>query len=340
MGAVFSIFAGFYFWSPLIFGIKFNEIYGKIHFWSFFIGVNLTFFPMHFLGLAGMPRRYSDYPDVFAGWNLVATYGSLVSLISTIFFFFIVLDMFLAKSAFTLKKTSKNQQYLFYIKQWLVKLYIICIGNEAFIQETILNKQLAILYNIKFKIPDWVLSISFSNNIIIFIILALNACSLNIFNHFDVWYPFWFIYTTPIAKKTIVIWWFINNVLWWIYYCPQLIEQSKNILLTITTTFKSNINNNSHIYQMSKWWILIKISGTNTVKLAGPMIIKTGGTLIGGIGVGLYVIDDVAEIGGFKKPTATAITKVSDMVFQPLAQKYCPSCLDQESPITIRNKKN
>ena len=99
MGAVFSIFAGFYFWSPLIFGIKFNEIYGKIHFWSFFIGVNLTFFPMHFLGLAGMPRRYSDYPDVFAGWNLVATYGSLVSLISTIFFFFIVLDMFLAKSA-------------------------------------------------------------------------------------------------------------------------------------------------------------------------------------------------------------------------------------------------
>jgi heme/copper-type cytochrome/quinol oxidase subunit 1 len=106
MGAVFSIFAGFYFWSPLILGIRYNEIYGKIHFWTFFIGVNLTFFPMHFLGLAGMPRRYSDYPDVFAGWNLIATYGSLISLVSTIFFFYIIFDMFWVNSKYSLKMTN------------------------------------------------------------------------------------------------------------------------------------------------------------------------------------------------------------------------------------------
>merc|ERR1712151_579084 len=87
MGAVFGIFAGFYFWFPKMFGVNYNELLGKIHFWIMFIGVNVTFFPMHFLGLAGMPRRIPDYPDAFAFWNKVSSFGSAMSGIGLIFFF-------------------------------------------------------------------------------------------------------------------------------------------------------------------------------------------------------------------------------------------------------------
>jgi len=90
MGAVFGIFAGFYFWFGKITGLEYSESLGQIHFWIFFCGVNLTFFPMHFLGLAGMPRRVPDYPDAYAGWNLVASFGSYLSAISILLFFFIV----------------------------------------------------------------------------------------------------------------------------------------------------------------------------------------------------------------------------------------------------------
>jgi cytochrome c oxidase subunit 1 len=90
MGAVFAIFAGFYYWVEKITGCKYDELLGQIHFWLMFIGVNLTFFPMHFLGLAGMPRRIPDYPDAYSAYNLIASYGSLVSTVATIFFFYIV----------------------------------------------------------------------------------------------------------------------------------------------------------------------------------------------------------------------------------------------------------
>jgi len=90
MGAVFSIFAGWYYWIGKITGLQYPEVLGQIHFWLFFVGVNLTFFPMHFLGLAGMPRRVPDYPDAFAGWNAVASFGSYVSAASAVFFFYIV----------------------------------------------------------------------------------------------------------------------------------------------------------------------------------------------------------------------------------------------------------
>jgi cytochrome c oxidase subunit 1 len=92
MGAVFALFSGWYFWSPKILGKPYNELLGKIHFWSFFIGVNLTFMPMHFLGLAGMPRRIADYPDAFAGWNMIASFGSVISLTSALLFIYILYD--------------------------------------------------------------------------------------------------------------------------------------------------------------------------------------------------------------------------------------------------------
>ena len=89
MGAVFGIFAGFYHWFRKFFIINYFEILGLIHFWTFFFGVNLTFFPMHFLGLAGMPRRIPEYPDAFAFFNYISTIGSILSIFS--FFIFILL---------------------------------------------------------------------------------------------------------------------------------------------------------------------------------------------------------------------------------------------------------
>merc|ERR1712118_467909 len=90
MGAVFALFAGYYYLIGKITGYQYPETLGQIHFWLFFLGVNLTFFPMHFLGLAGMPRRIPDYPDAYAGWNAIASYGSYISLIGMLFFFYIV----------------------------------------------------------------------------------------------------------------------------------------------------------------------------------------------------------------------------------------------------------
>jgi cytochrome c oxidase subunit 1 len=86
LGAVFGIFCGFYYWFTKMTGREYPEWAGKFHFWTTFIGVNLTFFPQHFLGLQGMPRRYPDYPDAFAGWNYVSSLGSYLAAASTVFF--------------------------------------------------------------------------------------------------------------------------------------------------------------------------------------------------------------------------------------------------------------
>ena len=87
LGAVFSLFAGFYYWFPKMSGKMYNEFLGQVHFWTFFLGVNVLFFPMHFLGLQGMPRRYPDYPDAFAYWNHIASLGYVIMAVSMIFFF-------------------------------------------------------------------------------------------------------------------------------------------------------------------------------------------------------------------------------------------------------------
>ena len=87
LGAVFSLFAGFYYWFGKMSGRHLNEALGHLHFWFFFIGVNVLFFPMHFLGNSGMPRRYPDYPEAFAYWNSVASTGYAIMLVGVIIFF-------------------------------------------------------------------------------------------------------------------------------------------------------------------------------------------------------------------------------------------------------------
>ena len=94
MGAVFSIFGGLYYWFEKLTGVTYSEILAQIHFWTFFVGVNLTFFPMHWLGAAGMPRRIPDYPDAFHLFNKIASWGSYVSAASFVFFFFLVFEAF------------------------------------------------------------------------------------------------------------------------------------------------------------------------------------------------------------------------------------------------------
>ena len=96
LGAVFALFAGFYYWIGKISGHQYPEWAGQVHFWLTLIGVNVTFFPQHFLGMAGMPRRIPDYPDVYAGWNLVSSLGSYVTAAGMLVFLFVLYRVFVA----------------------------------------------------------------------------------------------------------------------------------------------------------------------------------------------------------------------------------------------------
>jgi len=108
IGAVFAIFAGFSHWYPLITGLGLHQLWRKVHFFVIFLGVNLTFFPHHFLGLAGMPRRYSDYPDVITKWNIISSYGSIITLVSVIIFIFILWESIISQRSVVYRMHSST----------------------------------------------------------------------------------------------------------------------------------------------------------------------------------------------------------------------------------------
>lgn len=117
MGAVFGLFAGFYYWQGKIFGYIYNEMWGRFHFFTMFLGVNLTFFPQHFLGLNGMPRRIADYPDSLYYWNWISSIGSLISLFSAIIFIYIIYEL-LERAEFFLGWNEINETV--YSTEWIL----------------------------------------------------------------------------------------------------------------------------------------------------------------------------------------------------------------------------
>ena len=126
MGVVFGLFSAFYYWIDVFTGVKYSEHYGRVHFWLTFVGVNMTFFPMHFLGLAGMPRRIPDYPDIYAFWNNISSIGSLISVIGVLVFFFLILHI------------VYGFDFVYKVKQgYVYQLGILSANNTEFDQERI-----------------------------------------------------------------------------------------------------------------------------------------------------------------------------------------------------------
>lgn len=134
LGVVFGIFAGIYYWLPKFTGYMYNETLAQSHFWITFVGVNVTFFPMHFLGLAGMPRRIIDYPDIYSGWNSVSTYGSYLSFTGLLLFMYILYDCIYFKLEINNTISYSYNPWLYYSKEIDFDIAPIMVVKSKFIK--------------------------------------------------------------------------------------------------------------------------------------------------------------------------------------------------------------
>jgi cytochrome c oxidase subunit 1 len=166
MGSGFAVFCGFYYWIGKITGYQYPESLGQCHFWLTFIGVNLTFFPMHFLGISGMPRRIPDYPEMYQAWNTVASFGAFFSFISVLFFFYVVYRTFKDK-----KVAGKNP--------WIFSTQVDMVNKLTFASE-LLNRQIIDALRLAVAAKDEEYYIELSKIYTIYqsyATLALNICS-------------------------------------------------------------------------------------------------------------------------------------------------------------------
>jgi len=141
MGVVFGLLAAFYYWYEMIFGYRYSRFLGLLHFWVTFVGVNITFFPMHFLGLAGMPRRIPDYPDIYSSLNFISTVGSLISIIGVLLMILVVIHSIIA-----------NDNYI-ETKNW------ICLIKPIFDKETFRQEELEVSLEADIKSKNSILVI-------------------------------------------------------------------------------------------------------------------------------------------------------------------------------------
>ena len=147
MGAVFAIFAGFYYWFGKLTGYLYSETLGKIHFWIMFLGVNITFFPMHILGLSGMPRRIPDFPDMYSQLNFICSIGSLISFFGVLLWFFIIYWAFDKKVSCPKNPWQFYNNYpLFLNRFYKVSLYLTTAHTKAMKNDTILNEDISYIY--------------------------------------------------------------------------------------------------------------------------------------------------------------------------------------------------
>nr|AKT93977.1 cytochrome oxidase subunit 1 and subunit 2 [Acanthamoeba castellanii] len=245
MGAVFAFFAGFYYWFWKISGYTYNEMYGNVHFWLMFIGVNLTFFPMHFVGLAGMPRRIPDYPDNYYYWNILSSFGSIISSVSVIVFFYLIYLAFNNNNTPKLIKSAHSifSPYISSLTQRFAIPSIKSVSDSSFF---------------KFKVTFFVFFIS-----ILFVFFAFNDSLLCLNDHTNSWKIGFQDPTTPIAYGIIKlhdhILFFLAVILFVVgylllstyrkFYYGSLnndLPESKNISLfaTLINTYKENLSFN------------------------------------------------------------------------------------------------
>lgn len=203
MGVVFGLFAGFYYWIEYLLGYKYSTHLGRLHFYLTFIGVNLTFFPMHFLGLAGMPRRIPDYPDIYFTWNYFSSIGSIISVVGLFIFFYLMWNMF---SVNTIGLQSKNLFYILIkgnsnqkLLLWLRKIEFFFLSNIY------LNKKNIIYSIIFFFIKDiFLVLLNYILNIKYYYFIKYNFM-----NHFSKYNFFIYLdryYYSVLLSKLINVW--------------------------------------------------------------------------------------------------------------------------------------